>query len=74
MCLWDLWRAIVITSSIITKAETPADINMSSLQKSILKSKLPPSGVNFGIGSRLVADRLCKSDVFNDISRGLSSS
>ncbi|OAD62622.1 Protein phosphatase methylesterase 1 [Eufriesea mexicana] len=26
---------------------------MSSLQKSILKSKLPPSGVNFGIGSRI---------------------
>lgn len=26
---------------------------MSSLQKSILKSKLPPSGVNFGIGSRV---------------------
>ena len=43
----------MITSSIITKAETPADIKMSSLQKSILKSKLPPSGVNFGIGSRV---------------------
>ncbi|XP_017881330.1 protein phosphatase methylesterase 1 [Ceratina calcarata] len=26
---------------------------MSSLQKSILKSKLPPSGVNFGVGSRV---------------------
>ena len=26
---------------------------MSSLQKSILKSKLPPSSVNFGIGSRV---------------------
>ncbi|KAG6797093.1 protein phosphatase methylesterase 1 [Apis mellifera caucasica] len=26
---------------------------MSSLQKSILKSKLPPSGVNFGISSRI---------------------
>ncbi|XP_033332597.1 protein phosphatase methylesterase 1 [Megalopta genalis] len=26
---------------------------MSSLQKSILKSKLPPTGVNFGIGSRV---------------------
>lgn len=43
----------MITNSIITKAETPADTNMSSLQKSILKSKLPPSGVNFGIGSRV---------------------
>lgn len=47
----------MITNSIITKAETPADTNMSSLQKSILKSKLPPSGVNFGIGSRLVCYR-----------------
>lgn len=27
---------------------------MSSLQKSILKSKRPPSDVSFGIGSRLV--------------------
>lgn len=29
-------------------------IIMSSLQKSVLKSKLPPPGVNFGHGSRLV--------------------
>lgn len=63
----------MITSSIITKAETPADIKMSSLQKSILKSKLPPSGVNFGIGSRLVADGPYKSEIFSEISRALSS-
>ncbi|XP_043261149.1 protein phosphatase methylesterase 1 [Colletes gigas] len=44
---------IIIAYSIITKVKTPVNTNMSSLQKSILKSKLPPSGVNFGIGARV---------------------
>lgn len=42
---------IVATNSIPTKAKDT--LKMSSLQKSILKSKLPPSGVNFGVGSRV---------------------
>lgn len=40
---------------------------MSSLQKSILKSKLPPSGVNFGISSRLVYYDLYKFKLLNEI-------
>lgn len=38
---------------------------MSSLQKSILKSKLPPSGVNFGIGARLVYYVFYKHEMMN---------
>ena len=44
----------MITTVLPQKQKYLLNINMSSLQKSILKSKRPPSDLNFGIGSRLV--------------------
>lgn len=46
-------RIIVSANSIIGSTKALVNTNMSSLQKSILKSKLPPTGVNFGVAPRI---------------------